>query len=172
FATFYTWLRDHPHALQRVVFGGIRLADEGMEFRATDFPNLNEVICPPFQLKEHYHAAFDPPAMAIDRLLGPAVRTLVWDLTSYDQQNGAYWNSFKKEDEQWLREFAGLAAERRAALRTIRIEFSPETWSANRHGGYPWDRMERLREDTGPLGIGVEFTPPAITREEYWQAVA
>ncbi|PYI23504.1 hypothetical protein BO99DRAFT_399025 [Aspergillus violaceofuscus CBS 115571] len=172
FKEFYAWLQAHPHALRRMVFGDIIFHELGLgEFRATAFPNLHTIVCPTFYvLSVPNPRVYWPTATVHDQLLGPAVQTFVWDLTSYEQQHGAGLWDFDEKDEQWLLALAeGAAADQGTALKTIQIDFSPET---DRTGGmspeeYPWDRIERLQQAICALGIELEYSTPVLTREEF-----
>ncbi|PWY86710.1 hypothetical protein BO70DRAFT_378386 [Aspergillus heteromorphus CBS 117.55] len=171
---FHDWLESHPHTLRRMVFGKDRFQNPGSFFRVADFSNLHTVVYPPFQLKRISPDSYDPPVAAMDRLLGPAVKTIVWDLTSYDPERAPSWDLFGEEEEQWLREFAKMAVDRNTSLQTIRIEFAPDQSTSSLESlkaGYPWDRIERLRGDIQPLGVSLEYTPPTVTREEYRKEV-
>ncbi|PYH84574.1 hypothetical protein BO82DRAFT_389975 [Aspergillus uvarum CBS 121591] len=170
FKEFYAWLQAHPHALRRMVFGDIIFHELGLgEFRATAFPNLHTIVCPThYVLSVPNPRVYWPTATVHDQLLGPAVQTFVWDLTSYQQQHGAGLWDFDEKDEQWLLALAeGAAADQGTALKTIQIDFSPET---DRTGGmspeeYPWDRIERLQQAICALGIELEYSTPVLTRE-------
>ncbi|PYI31764.1 hypothetical protein BP00DRAFT_474143 [Aspergillus indologenus CBS 114.80] len=168
---FYPWLQAHPHALRRMVFGAIPFYALGLEFRASTFPNLHTVVCPPFHvLSETHPRVYCRPAAAIDQLLGPTVRTFVWDLISYGEFWGPGFLGFDEPQARWLLAFAeGAVADEGKALRTIRIEFVPYIdWLGYVDPyDYPWDRMEQLKPKMRVLGIALEYNTPTYTREEY-----
>ncbi|RAH84332.1 hypothetical protein BO86DRAFT_397193 [Aspergillus japonicus CBS 114.51] len=155
---FYPWLQAHPHPLRRMVFGAIPFYSLGLEFRASTFPNLHTVVCPPFHvLSETHPHVYWRPAAAVDQLLGPTVRTP--GLLGFD-----------KPQARWLLAFAqGAVADEGKALRTIRIEFVPYIdWLGYVDpDDYPWDRMEQLKPKMRVLGIALEYDTPPYTREEY-----
>ncbi|RAK74599.1 uncharacterized protein BO72DRAFT_515324 [Aspergillus fijiensis CBS 313.89] len=168
---FYPWLQAHPHTLRRMVFGAIPFYALGLEFRASTFPNLHTVVCPPFHvISETHPRVYWRPAAAIDQLLSPTVRTFVWDLISYGDFWGPGLLGFDEPQARWLLAFAeGALAGKSQALRTIRIEFVPYIdWLGYVDPDeYPWDRMEQLKQKMCLLGIALEYNTPTLTREEY-----
>ncbi|OJK03988.1 hypothetical protein ASPACDRAFT_39602 [Aspergillus aculeatus ATCC 16872] len=173
FDLVYAWLRTRPHILRRIAFGSFKTPPLGTEFRATAWPNLHTVICPPYQVRQGWYGAYESPSAAVGRLLSPTVKTFVFDLTSYDQQHGAQLTDFGALEERWLRTFAETAAapDRSTALRTIRVIFEPETYPYHdKWEVYPWDRIRQVQEDIRPLGLDLEYSTPTITREEYHDA--
>ena len=98
-------------------------------------------------------------------VLGPSLKIFGWDFNIYDQHN-EIWTDFGEPEAYWLRELAGKAISRKAALKTIKIQFSPDHWGTNEDMGYPWGRMNNVRDQMlRPNGIDLVYNGPVISKE-------
>ncbi|RDW68997.1 uncharacterized protein DSM5745_08757 [Aspergillus mulundensis] len=79
---------------------------------------------------------------------------------------------FGENEEQVIRTLALAAVTAKAALRTIEIEFIPSLSKCKVEDGYPWDRMNRIKEEMEPHGIRVVCPKPPLPKEEWLLAVA
>lgn len=107
-------------------------------------------------------------------LVAPNLEVFHWDMTLEDQQCGERFRSFGQPEEDWLREFAAAARDRKSSLSQIQIEFNPETYLFREDAenpDYPWDRMDSIARDIKPYGIELSYKPPNITRGEFWEQV-
>jgi hypothetical protein len=84
-----------------------------------------------------------------DALLAPNLKTFGSDFDSHDVHPES-WTDFGKKEEDWLRGLANAATARKAALKRIEIISCPDTctWGMKEEDGYPWDRMDRIRDES------------------------
>lgn len=68
-----------------------------------------------------------------------------------------------------MRAFARDALACNSKLRTIKIHFTPIDHFASgmQEAGYPWDRVDRLRDEFSPYGLVIEYNEPLLTKEEW-----
>ena len=105
-----------------------------------------------------------------DLLLGPKLRTFGLDFSIYDQHSES-WTDFGDMEEDWVRKFAEAAIARNAALKQIHITFNPDAWGSKEEDGYPWDRMDKIRDQVRPHGIALEYSDPTITKEGWLEGL-
>ena len=106
------------------------------------------------------------PVVDADVLLAPNLRTFGWSF-SIEDQHSEDWTDFGDKEANWLREFARTAITRKAALNRIEVEFNPDDWEAWRRDDYPWDRMDKIRDEVRPHGIALDYGIPPLTKEEW-----
>jgi hypothetical protein len=104
-------------------------------------------------------------------LLAPNLETFGWDFGVYPHTS---WTDFGNKEEDWLRGLAKAAITRKAALKRIEITYSPDPdlWGVKEEDGYPWDRMDRIRDEIRPCGITLEYSEPPLSKEDWLEAVA
>ncbi|GAM33449.1 hypothetical protein TCE0_004r00347 [Talaromyces pinophilus] len=107
-------------------------------------------------------------------LLAPKLRVFEWDFTMLGRGGPRVrWTAFGANDEEWLRIFAQVAIcqRDRHSLEEIRIQFEPEDMGSGRESEvYPWDRMDRVREEVVQLSGGLvtlTYNKPRYSREEW-----
>jgi hypothetical protein len=59
-------------------------------------------------------------------ILGPRLHTFSWVFTSRAVIRAGRWDDFHAADARWLRRLVEVAVARKAALRTVRIQFAPD----------------------------------------------
>ena len=89
-------------------------------------------------------------------LLGPKLVTFEWSF-SVNDQHGESVDEFGSREEDWVRGLARAAIARRAALRTIKIEFNPEGYGVDEQGVSPWDRMDDINKEVAPRGVTLDY---------------
>ncbi|PWY95166.1 hypothetical protein BO94DRAFT_606328 [Aspergillus sclerotioniger CBS 115572] len=162
FSMFETWLRKHETTLQTLTLCGLP-SDNASEcaFNASAFPQLGSLRLSRWNMGTKLWLS-DTDA---DKLLGPSLKTFTWDFRKLTDQKGA-WKDFREEEENWLRKFARAAVEKRAALKSIRIAFSPYD-SGQGTVGYPWGRMARVRDEFEPYGVIVTWDAPVLEGDDW-----
>lgn len=111
--------------------------------------------------------AFSP--LDADLLLAPSLKTFRWCFTCPGTAGDSLTNFGAREGE-WLREFARAAIARGSTLKEIQVRYNPRRYWAvliKRTLRYPWDLMDEIRAEIQPHGLALEFTEPAITKEEW-----
>lgn len=157
---FSAWLKAHPYALRRIIFGHSPLA---AELHAARSRNLRTVTCPGSQERSV------PPSTIAEQLLSPTVPTFVWNLSFHEMAC----EDFGEREEDWLRGMAKFIAvatpDLHPALRTIQLNLDPDPhhFLPTDPEEYPWDRIRRLEQEMRVLGLELKYTPPNVTREEY-----
>lgn len=100
--------------------------------------------------------------------LGPSLKTFSWDFTINDQHSEG-WCDFGEPEATWVQELAEFAVSRKAALAEIRIQLEPDGfWGTTEEMGYPWDRMDRVRDQTlKPNGLNLVYNKPSISKDAW-----
>jgi hypothetical protein len=158
---FETWLLPHAQTLTYIDIGSLRSPSRLLN--ATLFPALTFLRLSRWQMSV--------PVSFIDdedgNILGPALKTFSWSFNVYDQHNEG-WCDFGEAEENWLRRLGECAKEWGAVLEKIEILFRPDYWGTTEVMGYPWDRMDRVREETlRPGGVELVYSEPMIGKEEW-----
>jgi hypothetical protein len=135
-------------------------------FRACDFPALEVLRLSRRQMA--LDLAFTPGQE--EALLGGGnFKIFGWDFSIYDQHNEE-WNEFGTVEENWLRNFAKAAIRRKTPLNKIEIQFNPDDPSWTYSDAeiatfvYPWDRMDKVRDEIRPAGITLVYSDPTYPR--------
>lgn len=169
-----SWLSTHKATLKYIQIDELSIQPplEGqLDFNATEFTSL-----------EHLHLSRWLWSKALDlswtradaeSLLAPKLRVFVWDFTASGDGFRERWTAFGANEEEWLRIFAQVATSQKDkhCLEEIRIQFEPEDMGSGRESQvYPWDRMDRVREEvvqrSGGL-VALTYNEPVFSREEW-----
>lgn len=112
------------------------------------------------------------PEKAASVFLAPKLRKFTWDFGVHDQHTES-WSDFGVDEEKWILDFAKVAAARGSALEEFRIQFQPDAWHGHgslealeAEGGYPWDRMDAMKDSMSARGIALTYHPPPIYSKE------
>ncbi|KAH7083822.1 F-box domain protein [Paraphoma chrysanthemicola] len=167
---FESWLYIHRETLVHLSIGYLSRAGSRRLFNATLFPNLTYLKLSRWQMDEPVHFSGDSSQDA--NILGPALTTFAWDFSIYDQHSEG-WSDFGDAEADWLRGLGDTAVAKKAPLNKIEIVFTPDRcWSATEEMGYPWDRMDALRDvHLKPKGIGLVYNEPSISKDEWLKYV-
>jgi hypothetical protein len=159
-------LLKHKDTLKVIEIGSLSAGGRAHFFSACDFPKLEVLGLSRWQREKNLEFS---PAEA-DALLGPSLKVFTWDFTIYDQHSES-WTDFGEREEQWVRELAKAAIARKAALKKIKIIFNPEDWETKEEDGYPWDRMNKVRDEIQPHGLVLEYSEPRLSKEGWLEEV-
>jgi hypothetical protein len=171
YTDFESWLSIHNLTLKSVDIGYLSGSGSSRLFNAMPFPNLESLKLSRWQ--QGWPHRTDPLRFKAEdaNVLGQRVKFFGWDFGIYDQHSES-WNAFGEDEEVWLTSLAKIAAAKKAALRTIKIYFRPDSYEVTEENGYPWDRMDRIRDKACKNnGIELEYTPPTITKENWLDAL-
>ena len=156
----------HRDTLRTLQIGFISPGGSRHLFHASDFPNLEFLQLSRYQMSQDLRFSRSDA----DALLAPRLQRFEWDFSIHDRarpfREGC--TDFGEREEQWLRSFARVAIERSAALKSIRVAFSPEErdWPRGQ-SEYPWDRLDSIRVEVQPQGITLTWSTPSITKEAW-----
>ncbi|KIW29054.1 uncharacterized protein PV07_04900 [Cladophialophora immunda] len=165
---FHSMLLVHKETLKTVDISYPSPEGRGRLFIASDFPHLETLRLSRWQMDRDLVFSREDA----DALLASNLQTFGWDFGIYDQHSES-WTDFGTKEAEWLRALAKAAAARKAALKRIEITYNPDPCYAQTEGdGYPWDRMDRLRDEIRPYGIALEYSEPSLSREDWLEAVA
>jgi len=159
---FHSWLQIHKDTLRHIRIGKLSYGAKGRLFNAAEFPNLEYLRLSRWLM----NPALDTAEEDAELLLAPKLRKFVWDFATNEvfREN---WKDFGEREEEWLRGFAKAAIARRHGLQVIDVRFSPEDMSSNEPLGYPYDRMDRVREEIRSSGLELVHDTPSYSREEW-----
>ncbi|KAH8693666.1 hypothetical protein BGW36DRAFT_463333 [Talaromyces proteolyticus] len=82
------------------------------------------------------------------------------------------WITFGDGDENLLCQLAKAAIDGKTELRKILIQYNPPKDEISDYNDvYPWDRMERIRDDIQPFGLILEYDVPQISKREFMDCI-
>ncbi|KAK7752167.1 hypothetical protein SLS62_005911 [Diatrype stigma] len=157
---FEGWLRDHKDSLQTIDIGC--LSKSGIICDVSQFPKLTSLSLSRWSFSDELES---PESDALC-LLAPNLKRFTWDFSTWDQC-GDPWNGIGEREERWLEGFVKVASLRSSPLEGINIIFRPDYWGTRKEDGYPWDRLERVKERCRPLGISLEYNTPGVSKEAW-----
>jgi hypothetical protein len=160
FATFETVLAPYRDTLKHITIGYLSGGTKTIDF--SGFTELLTLNLSRWQLD-------CSPETASSTLLAPKLHTFTWDFGIYDQHSESV-TDFAEPQADWILALANLAAARKASLKTIEIEFNPESsysQTAEQHEALkrPWDLMNGLSIKMRPLGIELKYKPIPLQYE-------
>lgn len=113
-------------------------------------------------------------------LLAPNLDTFEWVFDT-DDKRMLFVNDFGEAEADFLRRLAKAAVERKVPLRRIAIVFTPAPMVGTRPPfllnessdmkEYTWDRIDRLAQDVGRLGIELTYNKPSVSRNQFAMAL-
>ncbi|KAE8370615.1 hypothetical protein BDV27DRAFT_151873 [Aspergillus caelatus] len=171
FAMFGEWLTIHKDALKSINIGYLPFGGNEYLLYASGFPESEVLTLSRWQLGGWPRYATEKltfSTLHADILLGPNLHTFILDFSIYGQHSEA-WTDFGEQEEHWVAQFAKAAIERKAALRKIDIIFKPSYKESTEEQGYPWDRMDRIRDEIQLHGLVLEYSKPYLTKEKWLQ---
>lgn len=164
---FQSWLSIHSKSLKTIDIG--YLSRNGGEnkhlFDATLFPNLESLTLSRWQMG--YPGELTPFTAESANFLGPKLKFFGWSFHIYDQHSES-WSDFGEKEEAWLQELGEHAIARKAALKTVKIGFRPDYWARVGRDEYPWDRMDKIRDELlRPNRMDLVYSTPIISKEQW-----
>lgn len=168
---FTTWLYPHRETLRSIYIGYLSGDSIGALFNASAFPELETLTLSRWQIGPYNGRGLPELTYAPDtaaQLLAPNLHTFTLDFSLVDECEEVF-TDFMDPEEQWVRAFARDALACNSKLRTIKTHFTPIDYfvGGTQAPGYPWDRMDRLRDEFSPHGLVIEYNEPLLTREEW-----
>lgn len=109
-------------------------------------------------------------------LLTPKLKVFVLnygtDAIGRDGYPKSCWITFGDEDENLVCQLAKAAIDGKTELRKILIQYNPPKDDMSDHKDvYPWDRMERIRDDIQPFGLILEYDDPQTSKREFMDRI-
>lgn len=162
---FENWLLIHRHTLTHIDIGYLR--GPSRLFNATLFPSLEFLRLSRWQMRSPVQFSTEDA-----NVLGPRLKTFSWNFNIHDQHSED-WSAFGEPEANWVRDLAKCAAERKAVLAMVEIQFDPNSfWGTKEEMGYPWDRMDKVRDQTlKPNGMYLVYSEPPIDRDAWLKYV-
>ena len=169
---FQAWLSSHSESLKSIDIG--YLSRNGGEnkhvFDTTVFHNLESLTLSRWQMG--FQGELKPFTVENAKLLGPKMKLFGWSFSIYDQHSES-WNDFGEKEEEWIEQLGKHAIARKAALKTIKINFCPDNYGRTESDGYPWDRMNNVRDHLlRPNGIDLICSVPLLPKDDWLNKLA
>ncbi|KAF2203908.1 hypothetical protein GQ43DRAFT_438438 [Delitschia confertaspora ATCC 74209] len=126
-------------------------SDDEELFPASAFPNLETLGISQWKTPRDLHFS---PADA-DALLGPKLKTFVWDFRIAKRGLRAS-SPFGEPEELWLRGLVKAVMTRNASIRRIHIDIGnlePDSLESPLETGYSWGALDKMCVDFRPFGI-------------------
>jgi hypothetical protein len=163
---FETWLLVHANTLTHIEIG--YLSEPSRLLDARLFPNLESLGLSRWQMPVPLLAFSAQDA----NVLGPRLKTFSWKFNFYNLDVES-WCGFGDAEEKWVGSLVECAVQRKAVLERIEIDFRPpDYWSTKERMGYPWDRMDRVRDEVcRPNGIELVYSEPLVERDKWLEYV-
>ncbi|KAJ5091783.1 F-box domain protein [Penicillium alfredii] len=168
FAELRPALLPHLETLQTIELQGPYKSNRDGLFNAAEFPNLESFKISRWAIAPRGSLAWTPEHA--DLLLAPRLKVLTW-VVDESPAEVEEWDEFSPEEEKWMREFAKVASQRRSTLQRIHIQYKPETYNVEERFGYPWDRMDKVREEIRPYGVALGYDEPPLSKKEWQEEV-
>ncbi|KAI9923882.1 hypothetical protein ASPWEDRAFT_181920 [Aspergillus wentii DTO 134E9] len=143
----YSTLLNHNDTLKTIDIGNVCYSDASPLFPASDFPELEALSLSRSAMEDDLKFS---PTVA-DTLLAPKLKSFTLDCRWTDEEAECS-PDFGADEEKWLRELIKEAITRKAALKKITIEYT-SYWGGGNGVEYPWDRVDRLRNEMRPFGF-------------------
>lgn len=143
----------HKDTLKTLTVGYFSFPDKRCLFNVSDFPNLETLRLSRAQMETKLEFS----ATHADLLFGPNLERFEWEFPNWSGE-------FGKREERWLGEFAREANSRKAKLKVIEIKAPPDFNLRRASGGYPWDRLDRLRDEFESYGMRLEYGTPSMEK--------
>jgi hypothetical protein len=163
-----TWLLVHHNSLKHIVIGQLSWNGTQRRFNAAIFPKLEFLHLSRWQIQSPLQ--FTPEDAHV---LGPRLKTFVWDFSTHGGW-GERWRDFGEAEAAWIWELAACAVSRETTLAKIEIEYKPSECphDATEAMGYPWDRMDAIRDQIlKPNGLQLSYNKPPISKERWSELV-
>lgn len=155
---FLSW---HKDTLKGIVLGNRYSTKIGSKLiDVTKFPVLHELTLSRWPF--NYEFSEETGQM----LLAPQLRKFTWDFTVYEEHSES-WSFINDEVVEWLRQFCLWAVLKQSKLCQIHIIYRPDYWDYRGAKQYPWDILDRLKDEISRQGIELTYTEPTITRESW-----
>ncbi|EMD97558.1 hypothetical protein COCC4DRAFT_75024 [Bipolaris maydis ATCC 48331] len=169
---FQAWLSSHSESLKSIDIG--YLSRNGGEnkhiFDATIFHNLESLTISRWQMG--FPGDLKPFTVETAKFLGPNVKLFGWSFSIHDQHSES-WNDFGEKEEEWIEQLGRHAIVRKAALKTVKINFHPEDHEGMESDVYPWDRMDNVRDHLlRPNGMDLIYSTPSLPKEDWLNRLA
>lgn len=161
------WLSSHKDSLQTIDIGFLSRAGRGPLLDVSEFPSLTSLKLSRHSFSDRLESL---PESDPQQLLAPNLETFTWDFDS-DDGDPVPWNGFGELEERWLEGFVKTVGSKSPLLKTIRIIFRPDEEDSKASDGYPWDRLDRVRERCRPLGIRLEYDEPPLSKEAWLESL-
>jgi hypothetical protein len=158
-------LSIHRETLQTLDIGYLTQSTTAM-IDVSTFPNLRYLKLSRWSFPQ----ALEFSEAEAQLLLAPRLKTFGWDFSIMDQHSEE-WTDFGKREEQWLKDFGIFSSSYKSQLQKIEITFRPANWSTTKADGYPWERMDSVREHIRQVGVALEYNLPEVTKERWLEYV-
>ncbi|KAI0007829.1 hypothetical protein F4779DRAFT_488305 [Xylariaceae sp. FL0662B] len=170
---FGSWLSVHKDTLETIDIGSVSPSSGELLLDVSEFRQLKSL-----KLSRWSSPAFlEFPLTNVDRLLAPNLEEFIWSF-NFDSKNVERWdtwNVFKDRDELWLQQFVKVAARKQSPLKKIHVIVNPDASNylkLREEDGYPWDRLERVKEYSRRRNIELSYPPPTRSRDWWRRKVA
>ncbi|KAI1461772.1 hypothetical protein F4805DRAFT_413318 [Annulohypoxylon moriforme] len=163
---FGSWLSIHKEVLEDIHIGYLAAGSKGKIIDLSQFTALKALSLSRYSFSDELQYC----ATDAKLLLAPNLESFTWSFSIYDQHCES-WDAIGEKEELWLQQFAKIAASQSTPLKRIHIIFDPDYWGYSIQDGYPWDRLDRVKESCRQLNIELTYTKPAITKEEWLKHV-
>ncbi|KAI1095072.1 hypothetical protein F5B19DRAFT_443250 [Rostrohypoxylon terebratum] len=159
---FGLWLSVHKEVLQEISIGYLSSGSKGKMIDLSQFTALKSLTLSRYLFSDDLKYYIEDAAL----VLAPNLETFTWSFSVYDQHCES-WDAIGEAEESWLQQFARIAASTRPSLKRIHIIFDPDYWGYRIEDGYPWDRLDRVKDSCRQLNIELTYTKPALTKKEW-----
>jgi hypothetical protein len=101
------------------------------------------------------------------KLLGPKLKLFGWCFSINDQPSES-WNDFGKKEDEWIQQFWKQAIAHNVTLKPVNINFRPDDCERVESDGYPWDRMDNVRDHLlRPNSISLTYSTPLMSKDDW-----
>ncbi|KAI1447829.1 hypothetical protein F5Y02DRAFT_355425 [Annulohypoxylon stygium] len=164
---FGIWLSVHKEVLGEISIGYLSSGSKGKIIDLSQFTALKALTLSRYSFSDDLKSCADDARL----VLAPNLEKFTWSFSIYDQHCES-WDAIGEVEELWLQQFAAIAASTCTSLKHIHIIFDPDYWGYRIEDGYPWDRLDKVKDSCRQLNIELTYTKPALTKKEWLHHVA
>ncbi|KAI1078355.1 hypothetical protein F5B20DRAFT_226153 [Whalleya microplaca] len=156
-STFAPWLSVHKDTLETIDLDFLPSTDERKLIDVSDFPQLKSLKLPILS----FRPTLEFSLAQVDCLFSPRLEVVTWSFDYYDEHSDGQ-IAFGDKEEQWLRQFAKVAASKPSPFKKIVVMFKTmvEDIRIGRGTVSRWDYLDRVKEYSRQLNIELEYYPP------------
>ncbi|KAH7086071.1 hypothetical protein BKA63DRAFT_32169 [Paraphoma chrysanthemicola] len=156
-----TLLLVHKDTLKHIELGYMYPDSDTHIFNTRLFPALEFLRMSRWSMPKHLTCE------AMINLLGPSLKTIVWDL-ALSEKRIEDWRSLSEYEITWLRLLANMASEHVNVLEKVVLEFTHKYWGNAEELGYLWGDVDMMRDEVmRPAGIDLIHNEPEIVLKDW-----
>ncbi|MCJ1316031.1 hypothetical protein MMC15_001351 [Xylographa vitiligo] len=116
-----------------------------------------------------YNIFSEAAATTLQKLSAPLLHHLSISFAT-EEQHDTHFSSFGADEVTWFKNFASAANSANTALRTVFVEFDPDSYiydGIDQNLRWPWAYLDEAAQALAEIGITLTYSPPRWTIEQW-----